>query len=48
MLPTNTGEKMFEYACHEANLTMANMLANGRRNGRNRDGGWRPRLSCGP
>lgn len=30
MLLTNTGERMFEYACHEANLSMANMLAGGR------------------
>ena len=30
MLLTNTGEPMFEYACHEANLSMVNMLAGGR------------------
>jgi hypothetical protein len=30
MLLNNTGEPMFEYACHEANLSMVNMLAGGR------------------
>jgi len=30
MLLTNTGEQMFEYACHEANVSMVNMLAGGR------------------
>ena len=30
MLLTDTGEPMFEYACHEANLSMVNMLAGGR------------------
>jgi len=30
MLLTAAGEPMFEYACHEANLSMANMLAGGR------------------
>ena len=30
MLLTDTGEPMFEYACHEANLSMVSMLAGGR------------------
>lgn len=30
MLLTDTGEPMFEYACHEANFSMVNMLAGGR------------------